>query len=77
MKNSFALINTQNEAGNVGNPLFSSDKPEGRLEMAPRQKPPRTAHPDLYHLISREGYFRTRRRSLVAETDEQDGCAAD
>jgi len=43
--------------------------PEGSMDMAPRQKPPRTANPDLYHLISREGYFRSRRPGAIAETE--------
>ncbi|HSG23853.1 MAG TPA: hypothetical protein VLA64_12945 [Azonexus sp.] len=61
-------------------PDFTSSPNEtkdARITMTPRQKPPRTAHPDLHHLISSEGYFRTRRQHFVAETDEQKGLAAE
>jgi len=51
---------------------------DARISMPPRQKPPRTAHPDLHHLISSEGYFRTRpRQGFVAETNEQDGLVTE
>lgn len=75
MKNSSNLISTPNETTDTGShPVFGA-KPEDCRTVVPRQRLQCTANPDLQHLVSRDGYFRTWRRVFAAETNAQETSA--
>jgi len=76
MKNSSNLIGTPNETIDAGHPVFA-EKPEDCGERVARQRTQCTANPDLQHLVSRDGYFRTWRRVFAAETNAQETCIAE
>lgn len=65
------------ETTHAGSVQFADGESLGAPIFIPRQKPVRMAHPDLHHLVSKEAFFRSRRRGSLVDGTVQPECEAE